>query len=435
MLNQLMLRLEYRSDEVVIGEDLYERCLPLSVRFDRAVGFFASSVFAACPGAFHRFFQNRGRMRVVCCPILDRIDIEAIVAGYRDRPELVRTTRLDILAGGRSGALRERASLTSWLVATGSLDVRVAVRESGRGNHIYHEKLGLFGDEEENWIAFSGSANESLSGLEGNFESVDVFRSWVPAERKRLDQKLSAFGRLWSNDTDGVDVLTFAEAAIRGLLRARVEAPPQPNGAPKPGDEASPASREVGPVPGIEEVLLLPGDIQLREHQKCAVRSWFEARGRGILAMATGSGKTITALAIATKVYEWANAPLLMLIVCPYLHLCAQWVEEARRFGLDPLLCALDRRTWFEPLSTRLYNLSAGTRRIASVVVSNATLATQAFQALLGRAPPRALFIADEVHNAAASGEAAPPRFWSERWRRRRKRLTGRSRSARSWRT
>ncbi len=76
MLNQLILRLEYRSDEVIIGGDLYERCLPLSVRFDRAVGFFASSVFAVCPEAFRRFFQNRGRMRVVCCPILDRTDIE-----------------------------------------------------------------------------------------------------------------------------------------------------------------------------------------------------------------------------------------------------------------------------------------------------------------------------------------------------------------------
>ncbi len=298
--------------------------------------------------------------------------------------------------------LRGSGPLTSWLVATGSLDIRVAVRDSGRGTHIYHEKLGLFGDEEENWVAFSGSANESLSGLEGNFESVDVYRSWVPAERKRLDQKLAAFDRLWTNDTDGVEVLTFADAARRGFLRARVEEPVQSDGVRGPTEEASPSSINVGPVSGVEEVLYLPGDIQLREHQKSATRQWFQARGRGILAMATGSGKTITALAIATKVYEWASAPLLIVIVCPYLHLCAQWLDEARRFGLDPLLCALDRRTWFESLSMRLYNLASGTRRIASVVVSNATLATPAFQALLHRAPPRALFIGDEVHNLGA---------------------------------
>jgi len=402
MLKQLMLRLEYRSDEVVIGRDLYDRCLPLSTRFDRAVGFFASSVFAVCPEAFLRFFKARGRMRVVCCPILDRIDIDAIVSGYRDRPGILRTSRLDVLARGRRDVLRERAALTAWLVATGGLDIRIAVRDTGHGHHIYHEKLGLFGDQEDTWVAFSGSANESLSGLEGNFESVDVFRSWIPGERKRLDQKLSAFARLWSNETEGVDVLSFAEAASRGYLKARSEPASQTEGDLNGPAEALPAFAEVGPLPGVEEVLFIPGEIQLHEHQKQAIRMWFGNHGRGLLEMATGSGKTITALAIATKVYEWANAPLLIVVVCPFLHLCAQWIDEARRFGLDPLLCALDRKTWFEPLSTRLYNLIAGTRRIASVVVSNATLASPAFQALLGRAPPRSLFIADEVHNLGA---------------------------------
>jgi DNA phosphorothioation system restriction enzyme len=339
-------------------------------------------------------------MRVICCPILDRIDIDALVSGYRDRPEIVRTSRLDVLARGRQEVMRERSALTAWLVASGGLDVRIAIRDSTYTNHIYHEKLGLFGDQEDNWVAFAGSANESLAGMEGNFESVDVFRSWVPAERKRLDQKLRAFELLWTNDTEGVEILSFAEAATRGFLKARPDR--QTDAGPTAPEEPSPAYADVGPLPGIEEVLLIPGDLQLRDHQKLAVRKWFANNGRGLLDMATGSGKTITALTIATKLYEWANTPLLIVIVCPFLHLCAQWIEEARRFGLDPLLCALDRKLWFETFSTRLYNLGSGTRRIASVVVSNATLATPAFQALLSRAPPRSLFIADEVHNVGA---------------------------------
>src|SRR5262249_10218952 len=157
------LRLEYRSDEVVIGRDLYEKCLPLSNRFDRAVGFFATSVFPVCPEAFHSFFQKRGRMRIVCCPILDRVELGALFQGYRDRPEIIRTSQLTILTRGRREVLRQRAALTAWLVASGSLDIRIARRDPGAGNHIYHEKLGLFLDEEDNAVAFSGSANESLS--------------------------------------------------------------------------------------------------------------------------------------------------------------------------------------------------------------------------------------------------------------------------------
>jgi DNA phosphorothioation system restriction enzyme len=400
MLNQLMLRSEYRSDEVVIGRDLYEKCLPLSARFDRAVGFFASSVFAVCPQAFHSFFRNRGRMRIVCCPIFDRVDVDAILRGYRERPELIRESQLEILKQGSRDVLQRRAALTSWLVASGGVDVRIARRHAGFENHIYHEKLGLFGDREGNWVAFSGSANESLSGLQGNFECVDIFRSWMQNERKRLYQKRASFDRLWSNDTEGVEVLTFAEAATRGYLSVRTH--PEGNGEPTPKAETVPPVSDVGPLSGVEEVLLIPSDLELREHQKEAIRQWFAKNGRGIFAMATGSGKTIAALAAASKLYESVSAPLLVVIVCPFLHLCAQWIEEARRFGLDPLLCALERRAWYEPFSTRLYNLAAGTRRIASVVVSNATFATPGFKSLLRRAPIRSLLIADEVHNLGA---------------------------------
>ena len=247
MLKQLMLRQEYRSNEVVIGRDLYEKCLPWSSRFDRAVGFFAGSVFAVCPEAFHRFFQGRGRMRVICCPILDRVDIDALVSGYRDRPEILRTSGLDVLARGRREVLREKSPLTAWLVASGNLDVRIAIRDSPSTNHIYHEKLGLFGDQEGSWVAFAGSANESLAGLEGNFESVDVFRSWIPAERKRLDQKIRSFELLWANDTEGVEILTFAEAATRGLLKARPEG--QPEAGSLSPEENSIANTDVGPLP------------------------------------------------------------------------------------------------------------------------------------------------------------------------------------------
>src|SRR5262249_25508023 len=150
----------------VIGRDLYEKCLPLCSRFDRAVGFFASSAFAVCPGAFRQFFQNRGRIRMVCSPVLDRGDIDAIYRGYRERAQIIRTPSLDLLVGDGREVIQTRARLTSWLVATGRLEIRIALRESNYRNHIYHEKLGLFGDRSDDWVAFAGSANESLSGIE-----------------------------------------------------------------------------------------------------------------------------------------------------------------------------------------------------------------------------------------------------------------------------
>lgn len=410
MLNKLMLRQEYRSNDANIGRDFYERCLPLCSRFDRAVGFFASSVFSACPEAFRTFFGQRGRIRMVCSPIFDRSDIEAIVHGYRNRPQILRQSAMSILSQSPAAVLKDRGVLLSWLVASGGVDLRIALRQSSGRNDIYHEKLGIFRDTEDNCVVFAGSANESYGGLCANFESVDVFRSWVPDERRRIDHKRASFEKLWSNETDGLEVIPFFQAATRGVLRARMQSesgresyvPPQPD-----------TAEDIGPISGIEEVLLSPSDISLRDHQKLAVRKWFEARGRGILQMATGSGKTIAALAAAVKLYEWANAPMLIVVVCPYLHLCTQWIDECRQFGLDPLLCALSRSQWMESLSTRLFNLGSGSRRVGSVVVSNATFAGEAFQSLLRRAPQASLLIVDEVHNVGAADmrKALPSNF------------------------
>lgn len=400
MLNSLMLRQEYRSNDSNIGRDLYERCLPLSIRFDRAVGFFASSVFSACPEAFYSFFEQRGRIRLICNQILDRDDIDAIILGYRERPQIIRDSALAILKRGPATAKKERTRLLPWLVASGALEIRIAFRQSTGRNDIYHEKLGIFRDNVDDEVAFAGSANESYGGLSGNFESVDVFRSWIPEERRRVDQKRSAFERLWANTTVGVDVIPFHEAASRGLLKARLQAETSVDVAAVP---TQPSAVDVPAISGVEEVLLIPSDIALRDHQKIAIKKWFDAKGQGIFQMATGSGKTIAALAVTVKLYEWANGPTFVVIVCPYLHLCAQWVDEAKRFGLDPLLCALSRSQWMESLSTRLFNLGSGTRRISSVVVSNATFATDAFQSLLKRAPRVSLIIVDEVHNVGAA--------------------------------
>ena len=54
---------------------------------------------------------------------------------------------------------------------------------------------------------------------------------------------------------------------------------------------------QVDPVPvGCPK---LPEYVELRSYQQQAVANWFKNQGRGTLKMATGSGKTITALAIA----------------------------------------------------------------------------------------------------------------------------------------
>jgi superfamily II DNA or RNA helicase len=49
---------------------------------------------------------------------------------------------------------------------------------------------------------------------------------------------------------------------------------------------------------------VLPEDLTLRPYQIEAIEAWFAHDCRGLLEMATGTGKTITALAGSTRLFE-----------------------------------------------------------------------------------------------------------------------------------
>jgi DNA phosphorothioation system restriction enzyme len=150
------------------------------------------------------------------------------------------------------------------------------------------------------------------------------------------------------------------------------------------------------------EVLVPPADITLFAHQSEAIRSWAKAGGRGVLEMATGSGKTITGLSLASRLYDDTGAGLAILIVAPLIHLVDQWREVARLFGLDPIRCAESRQKWQDELSAAIYTSNRGRRPVLSIAATAATLAGPSMQALLAGIRRPLLIIADEMHNYGA---------------------------------
>lgn len=148
------------------------------------------------------------------------------------------------------------------------------------------------------------------------------------------------------------------------------------------------------PLPGSPSI---PASIQLRQYQKIAVANWFANNGRGTLKMATGSGKTITALAIAAQLYQQIGLQVL-LVVCPYRHLVTQWARECEKFGLQPILAFENVHNWQSQLSTALYNVGSG-NSFVTVITTNSTLIGEGFQSQLKYFPDKSLIIGDEAHN------------------------------------
>ncbi len=158
------------------------------------------------------------------------------------------------------------------------------------------------------------------------------------------------------------------------------------------------ASAEIQKSPGVPA---LPSGVQLRQYQKQAVSSWFANKGRGTLKMATGSGKTITALAIATELYQKIGLQVL-LVICPFRHLVTQWARECELFGLQPILAFEDVRSWHGLLSTQLYNVRAGLQPFLCVIATNSTLMGEGLQSQLKYFPSKTLIVGDEAHNLGA---------------------------------
>jgi len=395
-LTELTLDISYRSDEGNVVGDFYVPCLERSAVYRRAAGYFSSNGLALAAKGLAQLIKSGGRIQLVVSPQLSEDDVEAIQQGYKSREEVLEEAARRALTDPETELSRNRLSALAWMIATGTLDIKIALRAdpvTGRlSRGIYHEKIGIFSDNAGNHVAFTGSGNETEGGLLANFESIDVYCSWRDPDG-RVERKIAAFERLWNDATAGLIVLDFNRVSKDLLAKYKTEVPPEVD------PEAIGANLSRRAVAGRPR---LPSAISLRDYQDEAIRSWFKNNGNGILEMATGTGKTITALAACTRLSQQLGLQA-VIIVCPYRHLVTQWSKECGRFGMQPLLAFESRARWYEELTARLSDLSRDPSAFLCVVVTNSTFASESFQQRLRYLPAKTMLIADEVHNLGAA--------------------------------
>lgn len=145
-----------------------------------------------------------------------------------------------------------------------------------------------------------------------------------------------------------------------------------------------------------------PEWIEARDYQQEAISSWLTAGGSGILRMATGTGKTVTALLAASQVAERIDSPLLLVVAVPYQHLVDQWADELEAFGVTPVYAYESRRNWQPTLERQLLELNSGSRDICVVVTTHRTLSGESARQTIRRARTSSILIADEVHHMGA---------------------------------
>ena len=284
------------------------------------------------------------------------------------------------------------------LIECGILNIKIAVFNNKDQIGMYHEKIGILVDKEENKIAFTGSYNESYNSYNNNFESIDVF-STLSMDYQRVTEKYEDFRKLWNNDTNELEVKEFPEAVKEELFTQYYQKDKILS-----EEEIIKKENEINKK-YIENKELI--DPELRSYQREAVNKWKSDNYIGIFDMATGTGKTYTAIGASVQLYKDLNKNLAIIIVCPYTHLVEQWAEDLRKFNFNPIVGygSSENKHWKEQLDDDTLSFKIGTLKYFCYITTNATFTTSYVQDKLKRIENKnVLFIADEAHNLGANG-------------------------------
>ena len=386
-------------------------------------GFFSSAALAdLAPGLATYISATRESIRLIISPILRPEDQEALEAGVQSAATVARRF-LDNLTITDDLLQRHTLKCLSWLLRAGRIEIKVALMPSA----LFHPKVWLF-HTPDGLMAVHGSSNVTIGGIRKNIEQVAVSQSWSDANQKYIAEKLTEhFRRLWSHEEDASCIVIPLPQAVKDrLLRSyRAEAPPTEDDlrvlyrtARETRDPVL-RYRTASPVPRTE--FALPNGIEYRSgdfvHQGRAVDAWCEASYRGVLEMATGSGKTVTAMICAHRLYE-QQRPLLIVVAAPYVPLIQQWCDEIAAFALTPvnLSGVSGRHGRAREIGRVRRRLMSRRSEVEIMVVTHRTLCDSEFKRELEKFVCQTLLVADEVHNLGSEGFIAdPPLFFGSR--------------------
>lgn len=392
-LRDIQIDSEYRTLSCDMANDFYIPMLGEAILYKRAVGFFSSSALAAISVGIYELYENGGKIQLIASPRLSPEDIEAINDGYQQREEIIKGALKRQLEDCTDFCQQNRLNLLATLIAKGILDIRIAVTIGKKGIGMYHEKMGLIEDIEGNIVAFSGSMNETDTALHDNYEAIDVFCSWISSDNKRVERKNQAFTKMWDGLDENICVMKFPEIEREFIEKYQM------------GDIDANALREDWAVDHIKPTfgLVKPEWLNLYDYQQEAIKNWQANDYCGIFDMATGTGKTLTALGAVAELCKNVKR-LAVIIVCPYQHLVEQWVEDIRAFGANPIIgySGSSYTNYKKELKNRIFNFNYKITDFFCFITTNASFMSKAINEEIRKLTQDTILVVDEAHNFGA---------------------------------
>ena len=342
--------------------------LKLSVLYRRSVGFFSSNVLSLILKSIPEFVRNNGKIQMIVSPMLSKEDIETITLGYKTKEQVVNNSFFNELNEELVKFSDDNLETLYQLIVRGILDFKIATLRDRAG--MYHDKLGILTDKEGNHIVFYGSANSSLNGYQNNYEKVRVFKSWAFEDRESIQDEIEEFDNLWKNRNEYVEVYDFMDSIKQSVLQEVEHRKTNPNKEP----------------------------IELYDYQKEAIGEWVKNGYRGFYVMATGTGKTWTAIYSAKELYK--QNKVLTVIAAPYKHLVKQWAEDVQKVYRNAtiILISSENPTWYSEARQAVISQQYDENKQVILITTIKSFHSEKFAHVIDMSLKDKLLIVDEAH-------------------------------------
>jgi len=404
---------DYKSGTENEPLQFYLDGLANSSEFQLLLGYFSSAAINLLSVGFATFISKGGKMRMVINHLLSEKDKEAII-----KAENLDSTKkifdlTDVVSLGKvlDDYDKHFFECLAYLIAEKRIEIKVIKPKNRKG--IAHYKSGVFSDG-ENYVGYKASCNFTLFGLSENLEELEAFLSWENGRSNKLIKKqLKVIDKYFTEQDNDVEYLSAdeIEVAIRDKFGK------------KDIDELVVQEEELIKKKMSliknrklkDTILKLHEDIDkarrsprfpykegAREYQVTAYQNWLQNGSKGIFAMATGTGKTITALNCLLNEYQ-KEKTYKALIVVPTTALLEQWKKECLKFNYRNIITVSSKENWNDNLAFA----NTATKFIDTsfiVIVTYASLGKPKFQSHFTQLPKETLLIADEVHNMGSQG-------------------------------
>lgn len=377
------------------GYDIYANLtvpfLKSAKHYLRGVGYFTSQWLKYNCDGIADIAEKGGTIKFVTSPILSKTDLEAFRLADRVKQEewLFKKLASEMTDIQFSLETNTRNTL-AWLVADGILEFRFAVPLNKRG--MYHEKIGVFTDDNKDKVVMHGSNNDTENAL-FNGESLSIYRSWVEGEDYYANEHNKLLEQIFHKSNPNFRIYDMPEIVKKRWVHMT-------NGTMRPYELPFEQQKDKDNNKKIPKEPRIPSYINLYEYQKDAISKWWANNQRGIYRLATGTGKSYTGLATSVRIFN-EKGRVFTIISVPFKHLIHQWEKDCAIFGYTSVQCYSKNAKWYKEANDTINRYNAGLIKHACLIVTHLSNADEnKFLKLISRIKHKEglFYIADEVH-------------------------------------